>query len=298
MKIICIGHAAYDITLPVDQYPLENTKTRIHQKMECGGGPASNAAYLLGKWGSDVSFLGIVGDDIGGHAIRKEFEKVGVLTDYLEISTQYSTPTGYIIVNQSTGTRTVLTYRQPMQMKEVDVFCEPNFILMDGQEYQMSKKLLKEFPNAISVMDAGRVTEEINELSSLCTYLICSKDFAEKITGMSFDFEKMETLQKIYQILEEKFHNIIVVTLEEKGCLYKEKGKIQICPSIFVKQVDSTGAGDIFHGAFVYALSKGYPFKEALYLSNVAGALSTEKMGSRHSIPSKTEMRKYIHEFE
>lgn len=295
MKIICIGHAAYDITLPVDSFPTENTKTRIQKVIECGGGPASTAAYLLGKWGRNVSFLGMVGDDMEGHFIRKELEKAGVSTAYLQISTQYRTPVGHIIVNQKTGTRTVLTYREPKEMKEVDLDFEPNFILMDGQEYHMSKKLLKEFPNAVSIIDASRVTDEILELSSLCTYLICSKDFAEKVTHLSFT---TNTKEELYQKLEERFHTQIVVTLEEQGCLYKEDDKIQICSSINVHPVDTTGAGDIFHGAFVYALSKEYSFKEALMLSNIAGALSTEKMGTRNSIPTKTEMRKYIHDFE
>ena len=62
MKIVCIGHASYDITFPVKEYPKENTKNRIQRRVECGGGPASNAAYLLGKWGIPTWFLGIVGN--------------------------------------------------------------------------------------------------------------------------------------------------------------------------------------------------------------------------------------------
>ena len=51
MKILCIGHSSWDITVPVDEYPIENTKYRYNEKYSAGGGPASNAAYLLGKWG-------------------------------------------------------------------------------------------------------------------------------------------------------------------------------------------------------------------------------------------------------
>lgn len=297
MKIVCIGHAAYDVTLPVSRFPVENTKNRIDKIIECGGGPASNAAYLLGMWGADTTFLGMVGDDINGHAIRKELEKAGVSTDYLEINTHYRTPIGHVIVNESSGTRTVLTYRESKEMKLVDLSFAPDFILMDGQEYQMSKKLLRDFPKAISIMDASRVTDEILELSSLCTYLICSKDFAEQVAGVSFDLEDREKVDALYHILEERFQTSVMVTLEEKGTLYKDKDILSIYPSISVNPVDSTGAGDFFHGAFVYALSKGYPIKEAIFLSNVAGALSTRKMGSRNSVPTKKEMREYVDDF-
>ena len=56
MKFVCIGHATYDITAPMSSYPIENKKIRINRKIECGGGPASNAAYLLAKMGNGYHF--------------------------------------------------------------------------------------------------------------------------------------------------------------------------------------------------------------------------------------------------
>ena len=73
MKIVCIGHAAYDIVIPMEGYPIENTKNRLNIKIEGGGGPAATAAYLLGKWGCDVSFLGVVGSDQYGNYIKKAY---------------------------------------------------------------------------------------------------------------------------------------------------------------------------------------------------------------------------------
>lgn len=75
MKIMCIGQSAYDITLPLDHYPIENKKVRIQGKVECGGGSASNCAYLLAKWGMDVYFAGVVGNDYYGEKIKEEYNK-------------------------------------------------------------------------------------------------------------------------------------------------------------------------------------------------------------------------------
>ena len=69
-----------DITMAVDSFPKENTKNRIDNRVECGGGPAGNAAYLLGKWGMDVHFAGVVGNDEYGKRIKEEFESVNVNT--------------------------------------------------------------------------------------------------------------------------------------------------------------------------------------------------------------------------
>ena len=61
MKIICLGHITYDITFPVDTFPKENTKVRFFEKEQCAGGPASIAAFLLGKWGQKPMIAGQVG---------------------------------------------------------------------------------------------------------------------------------------------------------------------------------------------------------------------------------------------
>ena len=60
-KYMCIGHTAYDITLPVESYPIENIKVRIPPAVECGGGAAANAAYLLSKWGMETYLLVLLG---------------------------------------------------------------------------------------------------------------------------------------------------------------------------------------------------------------------------------------------
>ena len=81
MKVLVIGHSSYDISCPVDQYPVENTKYRLDGCVMCGGGPAANAAFLLGKWGVETYYAGVVGSDDFGTKIKKEFETIGVKTE-------------------------------------------------------------------------------------------------------------------------------------------------------------------------------------------------------------------------
>lgn len=296
-KIVCVGLANYDITIPLDHFPLENTKTRIQEVVECGGGPASTAAYTLGKWDADVSFLGVVGNDLYGEKLKKEFKNANVNIDFLETNDSFSTSVSHIIVNKEKGTRTVLTYRKPISMKLTSFPYKVDYILIDGQEYEISKKMILENKEAVSIIDAGRNEESILTLCTLCDYVICSKDFAEKVTGLLFDFDNYESLKMIYLRLKEKFKGMIIVTLEARGCLYEKDGNLKIMTSLLVDAVDSTGAGDIFHGAFVYALSKGYDLEKCLQISNTAGAISTKRVGGRNSVPTKEEMRGYIHDF-
>lgn len=152
------------------------------------------------------------------------------------------------------------------------------------------------YPNAISIIDAGRDRKEVIELAKMVNYLVCSKEFAEKVTGIKFDFENKSTFAQIFNAMEAKFGNNVVITLEAMGCLYRMDDKIKIMPSIKVKTVDSTGAGDIFHGAFTYGIAKGFPFEKVLKFANIAGALSVTRVGGYNSIPTLDEMNEVYDE--
>ena len=298
MKILCIGHAAYDITIPMDHFPVENTKNRVKERVECGGGPASNSAYLLGKWGMDVAFAGVVGKDLYGDRIKKEFDEIGVNTKYLEQNGTYETTSSMIIANKSAGSRTILTYRkEDMRMKPIELDFEPDIILLDGQEYELSKVLLNRYPNAISIIDAGRPTDEIIELSKMVNYVVCSKEFAEEVSGIQMNYDSIETMTDLYMKLESIFHNHLVVTLESQGCLYQYENQVKLMTSIKVDAVDSTGAGDIFHGAFTYGIANGFDYETTIKISNIAGGLSVTKVGGRYSIPTKEEVRELCADF-
>ncbi|MEG1351188.1 MAG: PfkB family carbohydrate kinase, partial [Bacilli bacterium] len=162
MKYITIGHAAYDITLPIEEFPKENTKNRVSSLVECGGGPASNAAYLLGLWGCNTYFSGVLGNDYYGKKIKKEFDDIKVKTTYLELLDNYKTNSSYIMANINTGDRTILTYREK-KLDNIERKIDEKFdaILVDGDEYFLSNYILNNNKDAISVIDAGRFDKSV-----------------------------------------------------------------------------------------------------------------------------------------
>ena len=89
------------------------------------------------------------------------------------------------------------------------------------------------------------------------------------------------------------FKTNIIITLESKGSFTIIDGEYKIIPSIKVKALDSTGAGDIFHGAFTYFIGMGYSLYEAIRLSSITAAISVTRIGSRFSIPTLEEVLEY-----
>jgi len=289
VKALCIGHAAYDITMRMMDYPKENIKYRVNNAVSCGGGPASNAAYLLSLWGINTYFAGVIGNDDNGKKIKEEFKKVNVNTRFLEVDKDNDTTISFVLINAKNGSRTIFTKKNSSMKLTKEINIKPDLILVDGEELEASKKVIKNNPNAITIIDAGRVRKETIELAKMVDYAICSKDFIEEYTNMKIDLKDKETLRIIFDKLTNDFKNVII-TLEEDGALYKCNNEIKQVPSIKVKQVDSTGAGDIFHGAFAYCMLKKYSLEKAIKISNIAGAISVTRLGGRYSMPSLKEV--------
>ena len=297
MKILCIGNVAYDITLPLNHYPVENNKYKADLKIECSGGTCANSASLLSKWGMEVYFAGRVGNDLYGKKIIDEFNDIGVNIKYLQIDDKETT-ISYILVNKENGSRTIVSTNGISDtMEKIDLNFIPDIILIDGKEYEASKEIINKYPTAISIIDASNIKPNILELCTMCNYVVCSKNFMRKVSGI--DIDNLDNIEEGIKCLEDKFNTNIIVTLEDKGCAYRDSNSnIVIIPGISMNAVDTTGAGDIFHGAFTYGVAHNWEMEKILKFSNVAGGLSVTKYGGRNSIFSLEEVEEKYNEIK
>ncbi len=295
MVALCIGHTTYDISVPLDSYPVENGKYYLKERLESSGGGAANAAYLLGKWNIETYFSGVVGYDDFGTNIKKDMEKAGIRTQFLETSFDKKTSTSFILINQANRTRTIFNIEpEEFHLKKYEYDIEPTVILMDGYEYAASKAAINKFPNAISILDASVASKELTTLAREMKYVVCSKDFVENVSGMKIDFNNPVTLLTIYKRVKEKYpNNEIVITLGAQGALYCMNNEVKVMPTINVTEVDRTAAGDIFRGAFAYALGKKYDLEKSVRIANIAAGYSTSKIGGNQSIPMLSEVIQY-----
>ncbi len=289
MKVLCIGHATYDVVIPVSSYPIENTKNRVGSEICCGGGPAANCAYLLGKWGIDTYFCGLVGNDVEGNIIENEFKSVNVNTDYLVKDDNFKTTKSYLIVNTENASRTSLACQSNKKVIEnLNIDIKPDIILIDGHEFELSKKIINDNKDAIVVIDAGRYDSNVVELCHMSDYIVCSKNFAQEYTN-SKDIDYMLTK------MNEDFNGKVVITLEEDGCAYYDDA-VKIIKPVLFDAVDTTGAGDIFHGAFIYGLINKWDMYKILSFANTTSSLSITKLTGRKSICKLDTVRKLYDE--
>ena len=229
-----------------------------------------------------------MGDDAFGRLILEEFHEVETDTSLVEVRPGHKTPLSTIIINKTNGSRTIINRQKEKTAVILDVSAlkkiSPQIILVDGHEYKASLTALKAFPYATSILDAGSFRPETKRLAPMVDYLVCSEVFAKAATGLTH----IRTERDYEQVLEQLYllnRKHIVVTLGSRGLIYNEDGKVNYLPALQVKSIDTTAAGDIFHGAFTYGIVKGMSLYKTLRLSSKAAALSVQQFGSRNSIP-------------
>jgi sugar/nucleoside kinase (ribokinase family) len=173
----------------------------------------------------------------------------------------------------------------PLQLSEAGLAgMSPRVLLFDGHELSASRIALRVFPQAISILDAGSKREGTTALAGEVDYLAASQRFALQATALS-DLDTDGNRRQCLRQLREKYDTAVVVTLGEHGLIADDGSGYFHLPAFPAKAVDTTAAGDIFHGAFAYALTQAMPFRESLRFASLAASLSVRVPGGRNSIP-------------
>jgi sulfofructose kinase len=296
VEVICVGHACWDLCFIVDEYPAENAKIQTDILLESGGGPAANAAWLLAQWGVPTALAAAVGQDEYGRRVVEELQKGGVDCRLVEQRADHATPVSAILSNRLNGSRTICNRKVPAGSLALDrgiaAAMQPRVLLFDGHELEASLEAMKFFPAAVTILDSGSLREGTEVLAKKVDYLVCSERFASQVTG---EHDIVGHWQRCLKQLRALNNKVAAVTLGAHGVAFDDGSQQVHLPALPVKPVDTTAAGDIFHGAFAYALARQTNVNEAFRLANVAGGLSVEKAGGRHSTPTLEAVKKEVH---
>ena len=298
MKGACLGNSTIDITVSSCKFIKEDERNNFVSYTMTPGGPGCNAASVIAKFGSCVDFYGRVGNDVYGQFIKQMLEKENIGINHLKISDTVRTPFSFIIINTSSATRTINTVRDQIDftnpsIENFECETEYGFILTDGKYPKESIELIRNNPNAFSVIDAGRATDGVIEVCKNVDYIICSEDFANNVTNKKLNDDNINNTI-IFNDLKNMFPNAtgIAITVGKKGYICEKDSQVITFPSYQsdLPTIDTNAAGDIFHGAFTYAMANGYDYYESLEFANITASLSTTKPGGRYSCPTLDEV--------
>lgn len=286
LDVLCVGHASYDLVFQVPHHPAADEKTHASGLLGCGGGPVANAAVTVARAGGSAAFAGYLGKDLFGQQHLAELLDAGVNTDWL-VRGDAPTPLSTVLVKPD-GCRALVNYRSdtpPLSPDAVDFSrCRPKAILFDGHEPLISPPLahLVKSQGIPTVLDAGSWHDGTQTLMSLVGHLVCSEKFAHQATGHRDPASALQALLC--------YAPVAVITLGERGLVWaKQDGSHGQLSAYSVTAIDTTGAGDTFHGAYALCLAQGRSWDYTLLYASAAAALCCTMLGARLGIPNRAD---------
>ena len=259
IDIVGIGASTLDRFIVVDHYPTGREVQQVVSSTTDGGGPVATALAAAGKYGARTAMIDSIGDDMVGHHILDDFEKYNVNTNAIQVERGAKSGVATILVKQSTGERAVFfersTATEPEFLEAHKQLIESAYILhINGRHRKLMRSAMavaKEVGTIIS-LDGGaqRYDEDMKPITEDSHIVIVARDYAEKYTGTT-------NLEDACRIIHDRGALIAGVTDGANGSYFVwPDGTAYRCEPFPQKSiVDTTGAGDSFHGAFLANLA-------------------------------------------
>lgn len=295
VDVVGLGLNATDTVVLVREFPALGGKERVLSASQQAGGQVATALVTCQRLGLRTRYIGKVGDDDPGRFQLASLRREGLDLRYARVARDTPNQLAYIIVDQATGERTVFWDRDPrlaVSPSELtpEAICSARALHLDGCDVEASLQAARWARRAglPVVADLDTVYKKVEKLFPYLDYLIASANFLPAVTGHDDPFRVLEYMSREYGIRAPG------MTLGRDGALVLWQGRFHYSPGFVVETVDTTGAGDVFHGAFVYGLLAAWEMRRILDFSNAMAGLNCTTLGARGGIRSQGEAEKLM----
>lgn len=295
--VVGMGDAAMDVLAVVERLPALDEKIHALEMDRQGGGPVATALTVVARMGFRAAFAGQVGDDFAGQFIIDEFKREGIDLRGEVVHPRTESQISLILVDRPTAKRTVVSGRG----KLAEALCDRlrhemsrkgKILHVDGYDMDAAICFADECKMAggIVVYDAGSVKEGSPELLARTDVAVVSRAFADKMFGHQ-DWEAA------CRALTEMGPSYAGVTLGGEGAVGLDGEDFFEVPAFKVEPlVDTTGAGDVFHGALDVGILNGWDFKTCMTFASAVAAMKCRRLGGRAGIPTFEEATAFLNE--
>ncbi len=290
-----VGLNATDTLILLPKFPAYAGKIAFDEEMYSPGGQVASAMVQCAKLGLRTKYIGTVGDDLRGKIQMESLQGSGIDISHVKVVANCPNQTAYILIDKTTGERTVLWQRADCLRLEADDITEEmiantRLLHIDGHDTPAVAKaaeLARKHKIPVTV-DVDTIYQGFEQVLPNVDYLITSSEFPTAWTGEKDPFHALERIQQQYGM------RVAAMTLGAYGALARMDGRYYYSAAFVVNCEDTTGAGDIFHGAFCYALLKDMSLQDSLEFANALAALNCTAIGARGGIASEDAARALI----
>lgn len=295
--VICVGHAALDYVYRIEAFPPEPTKVRSLEHLESGGGMAANAAAAIARLGGKVELWSRTGGDSAGERIHKFLKADGVDIEFVRTFEHARSSTSAVIVDKA-GERLIIGERDhamPLDSSwlPLDRIAGAAAVLSDlrwleGTRDAFAEARAQGVPTLLDADLGGGVGAMLAEFLALTDYAIFSGPALDMFAP---DMDERAQLEKVLALGVR--HAGVTRGAEGYSWLAKN-GTSGKQPAFAAEVVDTTGAGDAFHGAYAWALADGRSAQECARIAAATAALKCRRLGARAGLPTRAELEEFL----
>ncbi len=289
VDVVGLGLNATDLAIDVPHYPAFNSKVEFLTAEWQAGGQVATALVVCQRLGLQTKYIGRVGSDSLGQFQLESLRREGVDLSDVQVVPDCPNQLAYILVDRNSGERTILWRRDPrlnIQPDELkpEMIQGARLLHVDGHDTVAAAQAAAWARAARMPVsaDVDNIYPGLDALLENIDYLISSESFPSAVTGEPDLFRALERLKTRYRM------KLAGATLGRQGVLALTADGFLYAPGYDVPCRDTTGAGDVFHGAFIYALLCGWPMRRVLDFSCAVAALNCTALGARGGITSQS----------
>ena len=296
--VVGLGVSTVDLFMVVDEFPGRELVQRAHRSSLQGGGPVATAMVALSRLGCRTAMVDKLGDDWRGKLILEEFQREGVSTDYLALAKGHTSSIASVLVRKADAARTIVfspgdvAELSPSELPETAVPAA-RILHLNGRHPEACLAAARQARQhgVLVSFDGGahRYQDQFRELIALTDIAIVARDFA-------YSFSGAEQLEHSASLLLDSGPKIVVITAGAEGSwVFDRRGDCLHQPAFLLERtVDTTGAGDAYHGGFLCGILKGYSLGECARFAGAVAALNTRELGGRSALPSLDDALSFL----
>jgi sulfofructose kinase len=292
--VVGVGVNATDTLIRLPHFPSFNSKMEVLSVRREAGGQVASAMVACRRWGLTARYVGTVGDDEAGGFQSQQFELAGVDARLIVVPGARS-QFAYILLDEPSGERTILWGRdraltlKPERIERAWIE-RSRFLHVDGHDPDAATQAARWARAAkIPVMaDMDNVYPGVELLLGQTDYLLTTAEFPVRLVGESDPLKALPLLYRRFGC------RVTGATLGEEGAIIWDGEQFFHAPGFVVDAVDTTGAGDIFHAGYIYAVLAGWDTARSLEFACAAAALNCTGLGARGGIRPVEEILRLV----
>ena len=297
IELVGLGHNCLDNLARVPRMIDFDENGRLSELAVNFGGPATTAMVAAQRLGASTTVIGVVGDDAPGEAVVEALRREGVRTDLMRVKVGGRTQVAVVLVRESDGKRAIFARLGPdadAGLTDADKarIARAKVLHLDGHLMRLAQeaaRFAREHGVLVSV-DANTVKEDMASLIGLTDYLVTSAAFPRRFFPDFTDYG--EAARRLLAMGP----RVVATTVGERGSTTWTREGTFSRKAFAVEVVDTTGAGDVFHGAYVYGLAHGWDLVYVTDFASACAAMKCRKLGGQPGIPTLPELRAFLAE--